>query len=178
MRIKLFASALLTASVMAVSSAHADALGDFKTIAANCRKVLDARPRTEVVYIEITKQWVRRLRAPVTIRIDVKKTDSLTSPYTGKIEIEELTNAERGVDEQSAAATQPSLVTKGALQQVNKINFVFREDSGEWEAIDGSIERRTRIADGGDFGAPRQYDFPAADFVKYEFLTKTCLNLK
>lgn len=113
----------------------ADPLPQFEAIVKKCQGAFDARGASEIAYVDVTKQWVRRVYSPAAIRYDVLRTESLVSPFSAFLEVTQLIALKSAVDEQAAKVLDVSIDDK-PMRQVRRLNFAYRE--GAWQLVGGS----------------------------------------
>jgi hypothetical protein len=127
--------------LLATVSTLAGPLEDFEPIVLRCKTAYDARPSSEVVFVEPLKAWVKRIHAPAVVKYDVRRTDSLVSPYSAMIEVATGLVADRAETEEAARALNPD-GSNTAIRVTARLNFAYRGTS--WEFVEGT--RRAEIA--------------------------------
>lgn len=148
---RLSSLALIVVSVTA-SSAFAqkkvDPLPSFKKLVAACQAQINDWPRDTVRPFK--DQWVRNFLEVGTISHDVKRTDSLVSPYTAYIKVETISHSIRrpSEDEARAAGKQDGSTSRG----IDIIRYAFQDS--KWTLVDGSVQREMRLPGETDFKDP------------------------
>lgn len=125
-------------------------LPDFEKIVAKCKAAFTA-PFSDVTQLPSTGQWIKRTTWPGGIEYDVRKTDSLVSPFVGHILVSTLVVGARAESEDAAKALE--LNQEGALtKRETRISFAYRE--GVWQAVDGSERTTMRLKAGDNYQSP------------------------
>lgn len=104
-------------------------LPDFKKIVSQCTRAYEERPA--VYFSESHKKWAKRL-SEVAISFDVKKTDSLVSPYAAYMEVTEKLMTKTADDEVSANELAISFEETPGINRLLKVNFSFGADENVW----------------------------------------------
>lgn len=140
----LVASASVSASARSVS--EADALATFKQIVEKCSAVF--RVTDPTVSAMPDGRWRKVSRSDVHTSFDVKKTDSLVSPFAGTVEVTYLTLAAtaQSKDEAEAVLLDPQ---GPAMKVADVYNFAFRD--GNWVGLSVDESRELRTRSGGRF---------------------------
>lgn len=147
---------LALTSFLFANNAFADPLVEFENIVARCKSAYASRPTVEVAYAPLASSWVKRRYSDFSFTYDVKKTDSLVSPFTAFIEITEVVRSDRAPDRESAEAL-PTPNGHATLMQ-RRLSFVFKGGVWEYSARrDGSAFKK---ADEQVFPALRYVDVP------------------
>lgn len=133
--------------------AYADPLVDFKALVTQCIQSHQERPFVEVFPHSKNSSWVKRIYGIAQISYDVKRTDSLVSPYSAFLEVTQSVAGKSAIDEVSANALNVSLDDAGASLLVSRANFKFDEDAKEWVLTDGRLSILSRMKDKEDFDA-------------------------
>lgn len=143
--IKTSTAAALLATAATVA---AGPLEDFEEIVRRCKAAFDARPGTEVVYVDVAKAWAKRVYPPAQVSYDVRKTDSLVSPFAAHIQVEEALFFEQGGTKEEAAAKAPGVESQTMRRWV-RLNFAYQD--GAWTLHDGSRRAQLRRPGEADF---------------------------
>jgi hypothetical protein len=132
MKTKLVVFLILSISIFLSKHAYADPLQEFEILVKQCQKDYDSRPSTELAFVKTTQTWVKRIYDPAKITYDVRKTDSLVSPFSAILEISYLADFETATDEEAAKAisTNPE---KRLIQSVTQYNFLYK--NSKWETV-------------------------------------------
>lgn len=128
------------------ATAHADPLADFEVVVNRCKGAFDARPLSDVVNMPSMNLWIKRVYGPSKVVYDVRKTDSLVSPFVAKIEISEVVASGRTKDEEQTKALDISLEKEGNRFHT-QVNFTYQK--GVWEVVDGKESMQPGIVGGG-----------------------------
>lgn len=134
-----YAQALLLVSCCTgavAQSAPADPLKGMKALAAACQQQFDQRPRDSVRQLS-DGTWARNVRGDARVTYDVKKTDSLVSPYTAYIKIETTQVTTRGQTEEEARAADSSTGT--VSRGTDELRFAFQD--ANWTLKGGRSNR-------------------------------------
>src|SRR3990167_9286532 len=86
------------------ATAMAEPLAEFQTIVARCKEAHAARPSVRVAYSEARKEWFKTVTRVDGISYDVRKSDSLVSPFTAYIEVTEVMDGDKAPTEDAAKA--------------------------------------------------------------------------
>jgi hypothetical protein len=136
---------LLIGCSLWVAGALADPLADFQKIVTNCRQAYDSRPNTEVAFSPSAKVWIKRVRTPAEISYDVKKTDSLVSPYAAFILVIDGSASLHAQDQASAAVLEPSLAD-GLFVARTKLNFAYTDK--KWVLAEATMGSNLKGSEG------------------------------
>ena len=169
-------NAISPASVMIVSllpsvCAASDPLQDFEQLVSTCQAGHLAP--TSRVTLQSEGKWLKRIEHPVSVKYDVKKTDSLVSPLTAYIESTTIGVGQRADSEEEAKTLTPSL--DGLVSQfVLRINYAYR--AGKWTLVDGvgTLTWRNRPSDG--FRDPGRVTQSATSLLKLGAPWSACIR--
>jgi hypothetical protein len=121
---------------------HADVLSDFEKIVAKCRDSVSVE-YSEVFYNKRIERWVKRTSWPVgDIKYDVKRTESLVSPYVGNLTFTVLLAHDSADSELAANSLQ---VTQSESLSKTTININFAYQSSAWVAQNGNATYAIRL---------------------------------
>lgn len=97
--------------------------------ADDCKKAFESRDKVKTFFVESEKHWVKNEQFSVKSSYDVRKTDSVVMPFTGKIEIAELWGF---VTAQSKEAVDnlPVVADIDGRTKIIGINFIYKD--GAW----------------------------------------------
>lgn len=123
------------------ANAFADPLSEFEAIVKRCKDAYDVRPAYEVDYIEKQKSWVKRAYSNAKITYDVRRTDSLVSPYSGHVEVLVVVAVKAASDEQDAKALEVSLDER-PIRLIDRVNYLYQ--GGAWAVASGSSKMDIR----------------------------------
>lgn len=131
------------------ATAMADPLAEFQAIVKQCKLSYDAvRPRTEVSQSARDKAWFKQVWGPATIAYDVRKSDSLVSPFTAYIEITEVFDGDSAPTQEAAAALTIDIDGR-ATRYTERLRFAYQE--GIWQLVDGIGTDANRSTKGQSF---------------------------
>jgi hypothetical protein len=130
MRNLAFSVALLAASTLA-GAQDAAALKGFESLVRECKASFDSQALDDVIYNERVKAWVHRVFGKADVTYDVRRSDSLVSPYTAKIVIRQQSKADRAESEESAKALHPQLDKGSDTTETLEYGFV----KGAWRLV-------------------------------------------
>lgn len=142
---KIFVAAVITAFSL---SAHADPLAEFQAIVARCKEAHAARPSVRVSYREARKEWFKTVTRVDGITYDVRKTDSLASPFSAYIEITEVMDGDKAPTEDAASALVVDIDGR-AMRTIDRLKFAYQE--GAWQLVGGNLNGASRAAKGESF---------------------------
>ena len=131
--------------------AQAEPLTDFKALVKQCSTAYESKPTSEVVLIERTGRWVKRMYGRAQIAYDVKKTDSLVSPFTAYLTVAQVITGKDAQDEASANNLSLSFDDAGTVISTTTANFRYSGDNGRWVLVDGSSAADFKSKPGPDF---------------------------
>lgn len=141
---KNFGAVIFTA-LCASGSFAAEPLADFEVIVRNCQAAFDAKPASTVAFMEKQQQWVKRVSAPAMVAYDVRKTESLVSPFTAYLEVTQMLSSKTAPDESTAAAQEVSF-NERAILSIKRLNFAYRSKDAAWELVDGIETSRMKMS--------------------------------
>jgi hypothetical protein len=149
-------------------------LSDFEAIVDQCQRAYQKRSiAPEVVFVAAIPAWVKRLYGPVDIKYDVRRTESLVSPYIAEIRITELVASGRGQDQAEADAIGLSL--DGPASRVSlQVAFAWR--NGLWEVTGGTSGMQHRHQSGEPFGPARSVQLPPEQWRARPGPTAVCFG--
>lgn len=156
-----------------LSAAQADELADFQAFVKRCDAAYAARPSVETVYSAAAKSWVKRVHAPAKITYDVKKTDSLVSPFAAYIETTEVSAAERAADEAAAKLLDVNL-NGYIFRFTTTMTFAYRE--GRWTMTGARETSASRKTAGQPFGEPSTYLVAMDSLLKRDGPIQSCFS--
>ena len=137
-------STLVAFSAFTVCSCsnQADPLKSFQTIASQCVSAL-ASPRAPKIYSSPTSgKWNKLVFGPNEVKFDVRKSDSLVSPYTGWISITYEDAVLQRDTRQEAEATVVSNSTVSVLGTLQRYHIAYAYQDSKWQLqkIDSSMK--------------------------------------
>lgn len=137
--------AVIFSALCASGSFAAEPLADFETIVRNCQTAFDAKPASTVAFMEKQQQWVKRVSAPAKVAYDVRKTESLVSPFTAYLEVTQLLSSKLAPDEATATALEVSF-NERAILSMKRLNFAYRSKDAAWDLVDGLETSRMKMS--------------------------------
>ena len=106
-----------------------DPLKAFQKIVSNCQAAFDARQPIEVAFGDKSQKWRKQQFVAPVITYDVRKTDSLVSPFSAVINLKEFTFMGNADTEQSATSLNFSEFSS-AYKSDSSIRFAMQD--GNW----------------------------------------------
>lgn len=140
--------ALAINATTAFAQKNVDPLPSFKKLVAACQaQVRSWSPDTVRL---VKEQWVRNFLEVGSISHDVKRTDSLISPFTAHIKVESVTHSVRRAseDEVRAAGKQDG----ATYRQTDVLHYSFQDS--KWKLVNGSTQGEMRLPGEADFTDP------------------------
>lgn len=150
MKLKLALIALAALPIAAHSQKKpVDPLALFKKVVTACEAQANEWPRDNVRQLK-NGEWVHNFMEVTSFAHDVKRTDSLVSPFTAYIKLEtvEHTARRKTEDEARAADKQDATVIRGT----DEIRYAFQDS--KWKLVDGSTKREMKMAGQTTFSDP------------------------
>lgn len=149
---------LIVASLSVTACSKNDPVSSFESIAKQCEQAIKDQPPSEMAFIDNSKvqresYWVKRQRESPKVTYDVKKTDSLVSPFSASIIIEEPVYYESGASEAEVKVLEVSPTSSPGGVRKTTFGYVMKEE--KWEISSYSVgphQFRTpdgRIVDSG-----------------------------
>jgi len=136
---------LFLATFLAQAAFAAEPLADFEAIVRNCQAAFDAKPASSVAFVDKLQRWIKRVSAPASVAYDVRKTESLVSPFTAYLEVTQLLSSKGAPDETAANAMEVSL-NETAMLSIKRLSFAYRSKDASWELVDGLETTRMRMS--------------------------------
>lgn len=162
---KIYAYALLCAAALTSPSqaqklnGDAEILSSFSSIVDKCRAAL-SRPH---VYEQTEhSRWGKQVFSNIEVTYDVERTNSLVSPYTGKIITKYITAAGHAPTKDEAEALE--IDAKGRAISQNDV-FTFSFQNGQWRVVSAEISTSFRL------GANQGFDRPMKTSMNRDQLT-------
>lgn len=165
-------TALAVALLVSGNVAYSEPLDQFQEIVARCKAVHEVQ-HSEVSLLRDPPRWLKRVVWPAdAVGYDVKRTDSLVSPYAAFLSFTALES--RGVAATEDAAKVIELKKDEATTRItNRLNFSYQ--SGKWVVVDGIYSVSMRIPK-HDFPAPRSGRVPKETIVTPGSPIERCLR--
>lgn len=125
-----------------------DPLPSFKKLAIACQAQARSWPPDTVRLVK--DQWVRNFLEVGSISHDVKRTDSLISPFTAYIKVESVSHSIRRAteDEARAAGKQDG----STYRRTDVLHYAFQDS--KWKLVNGSTQGEMRLPGEADFKDP------------------------
>lgn len=146
------------------TSAHAspEALSAFERHVGQCRaSYLTAL--TKVFFQPLNQKWVKASEQLIDFKYDVRKPDSLVSPFVATIDATTLRAVEFTETEEQAQAVQPN--TKSRLSRsVIRYTFAYRESN--WKFVSANETMTSRDGESGNFRDPISFARTRANLEK------------
>jgi hypothetical protein len=139
---KLIATAVLATLMAAAAHAQksADPLPSFQKLAAACEAHLNQVPRDRMRQLK-GGDWAHNMDEPPVVKYDVKRTDSLVSPFAAYIKVEQLSYSVRRKTEDEARAAGKDEAT--AHQISDELRYAFQD--GKWKLVGGSTSAKMKM---------------------------------
>ena len=167
---------ILIAAFMATSQfvwAQPDPLKSFELIVARCQAAFDSRPSHEVAFNERNKKWSTRLYFPTKISYDVKRTDSLVSPYTAVLKISEMVFAESAETQEAVTQMSVSADSSSGLSSQSTVDFAMQ--GSKWVAKGWNEQSSLKLRSEKDFKELAMLKRSLDDISKLQGPRRACL---
>jgi hypothetical protein len=138
-----FASMSFAQTIKKVEVQQIDPLKDFELIVAKCVAWNKQLESERVAFNERSNKWGKQVNSPAKISYDVKKTDSLVSPFSGSIDIENIAFVESAESEDAVKAKPISPDNSPAMSSIFNLSFAMQ--GGKWIATGGNSTRVLRM---------------------------------
>lgn len=148
-RLALFAG--LFAGVAAAQPNDGAALAEFQKIVASCTSALKAEVPTVAPHPSKEAVWVKKAIASSEVTYDVKRTDSLVSPFSGSIVVTYLSVSETAPSREEAEALVLDPAGTAFLRE-ESIRYAYQ--GGAWATVGGTSTSRFRTRAGMRFEPP------------------------
>lgn len=131
------------------SSAAVDPLQEFKKVVAACEHSVNSLPRESSRPLS-NGQWAHNINEPSSLSYDVKKTDSLVSPFTAYIKVASVSRTARQGSEEAArtVGTEGRTINRG----LDELRYAFQES--RWKLVGASSKRESKRPGETDFVDP------------------------
>ena len=160
--------------VLTISPAKADPLKSFEEIVVRCRQSVSV-PATEIRNLTNIGKWAKVAMQPEgQFEYDVRKTDSLVSPYVATITFGIMTSSEQASTETEAQQLQLSFESGRLSREKTTLRFAYQ--AGEWVAQDGTQTYEFRRSSTEPFRAPSTVRIPKEDYLKPFRHSERCLR--
>jgi hypothetical protein len=130
---------LALACLVIATEAASEPLAEMKLLVQSCEQWHNnERAPFEVALLPGTgkPEWVKRQYSPTIIQYDVRKTDSLVSPFSAYIDLSNEVKAGRGATEDEARALDVSGAK--AIRTARRIRFAYQES--KWVLTGGNFK--------------------------------------
>lgn len=144
---------LITAAMLPLG-AHSqkkpvDPLSSFKKVVAACEAQVNEWPRDNVRQLK-NGEWARNFLEVTSVVHDVKRTDSLVSPFTAYIKLETVEHvARRKTEDEARMAEKPGATV---IRGTDEIRYAFQDS--KWKLMDGSTKRDMKLVGQTSFNDP------------------------
>jgi hypothetical protein len=103
--------------------------GKLESKAAECQKAFNEMQKERIFYVEPKKYWVKNKQFAAKVDFDVTKTDSLVTPFVGRIDVMQFYGV---VTSETKAAVEklPVIDFADGITRSVRISFVFKD--GAW----------------------------------------------
>lgn len=136
---RLIVGLLLAASACA-AFANGDPLKEFEAMVIKCQAQVDARPVDRIRQLP-DGDWMRNLSDPARIAYDVRRTDSLVTPYTAYLRLRWSERSIRASTREAIAATD--INTGSVLAGTYEIRYGYQH--GRWRTLRGLVQDYLRL---------------------------------
>ncbi|WP_367846477.1 hypothetical protein [Rhodoferax sp. WC2427] len=134
--------------VLFCANSFAEPLKDFEALVSQCRQSFENRSVVEVDFVERNKNWVKRVWSPMKSTYDVKRTDSLVSPFSAFLELTD--SAAFGTAPDALAANDLDVPADGkGIMQIRRLDFAYQDRA--WVLTGGRSSIAFRRVAGGPF---------------------------
>ncbi len=148
-------------------------LPDFERIVNKCKQSF-SQVYEDIWQASNSSAWIKRVTWPGSVKYDVKRTDSLVSPYIAHIEIESVVVGARAGSEAEAQALPVS--QDGPLaRRTTRIEFAYQD--GKWLAQSGTEQTAMRIAAGKAFETPLSFKLSKEELARPTTAAQRCLGV-
>ncbi|MCK9215899.1 MAG: hypothetical protein M0P52_15865 [Rhodoferax sp.] len=126
-----------------MEAAQTDPLRDFELIVNHCVAWNKQFEADRVAFNERTKKWGKQVNSPAKISYDVKRTDSLVSPFSAIMSIQNVAFVENAETEDEIKVKSIAPDTSNAMASTFNLNFAMQ--NGKWVTTGGTSSRTLRI---------------------------------
>jgi len=159
---------------LTISPVRADPLKSFEEIVSRCRQSVSV-PATEIRNLTNIGKWAKiALQPEGQLEYDVRKTDSLVSPYVATITFVVMTSSEQASTETEAQQLQLSFDIGRVSREKTTLRFAYQ--AGEWVAQDGTQTYEFRRSSTEPFRSPSTVKLPKEDYLKPFRQSERCLR--
>lgn len=120
-----FGALFLTAALVGCGSPE----GKLESKAAECQKAFNEMPKERIFYVEPKKYWVKNKHFSTKVDFDVTKTDSLVTPFVGRIDVTQFYGVVTS-ETKEAVEKLPVIDFADGMTRSVRLNFVFKD--GVW----------------------------------------------
>ena len=162
------------ATATAICWAQAEPLQSFEAIVGACRESL-SQTTTEIRDLKNIGKWAKVVIKPEgNVEYDVKRTDSLVSPYAGVIMFTTLSVADRADSSEEAQRLVLSFDTGRVSRERTVLRFAYQ--SGAWVPQEGSQTYEFRRSVAESFGPPTSIRLLKEEYTKQWSQASRCLQ--
>jgi hypothetical protein len=126
-----------------------DPLASFKKVVAACEAQANEWPPDTVRQLK-NGEWSRNFLEITSVTHDVRRTDSLVSPFTAYIRLETLEHIARRKTEDDARVADKQEAT--AIRGTDEIRYAFQDS--KWKLMNGTTRREMKFAEQTSFNDP------------------------
>lgn len=114
--------------------------GKLESKAAECQNAFNEMPKERIFYVESKKYWVKNKQFATKVNFDVIKTDSLVTPFIGRIDVTQFYGVVTSATKEAVAELPVVDFADGMTHSV-RISFVFKDGSWIWKSSRASYEK-------------------------------------
>jgi hypothetical protein len=103
--------------------------GKLESKASECQKAFNEMPKERIFYAEPMKYWVKNKQFVTKVDFDVTKTDSLVTPFIGRIDVAQFYGVVTSATKEAVAELPVVDFSDGITHSV-RLSFVFKD--GAW----------------------------------------------
>lgn len=152
----------------------ADPLEQFKVIVERCRAAF-SQPVSDVISAPNSPQFIKRTIWPADpIEFDVRKTDSLVSPFAAWMSISVTVAGERADSEAAAQQLVLSQAAPSYSKQAARVSFAYQ--GGEWVPTEAVQTYWMRTRPGGELDKPVTTTIGREQILKPLTITGRCVQ--
>lgn len=160
-------------STIAIAQTNVDPLKSFEKIIYKCQSAFNSRSTEDVYYIPQSKEWAKRLRKSPIIKYDVKKTDSLVSPYTAILEFTDNSYIATATNEADARALIVNAQNASQIRFENQATYAMQ--GGNWVLKSWTSAFSSKDPKDYNFTFHFKTDYELADLQKENSPSRDCI---
>lgn len=167
---KLITSVAILFTVVFTSNALADPLSEFKKIVNKCSSGFDKKQTSKVFFLPKLSKWNKKEIDASQINFDVTKTDSLVSPYTGKITVFESNRWGVPVESETDASSIAIDENSSATKSETTITYAYQD--AKWILKTAKSNVKMKLPNKTSFGEPLSFEI--TEFQNMQMPLKNC----